>query len=96
MLQIVNGTDTLGTRTFKIRVVALPVLLEPKVYHKFKYAATINFLLDSPADNASGGQEPFCKRVPGPPKTFYQVLFLVLSLSASSRVFAVYKNRRWI
>jgi hypothetical protein len=23
-----------------------------------------------PAINASGGQEPFCKRVPGPPKTF--------------------------
>jgi hypothetical protein len=52
--------------------------------------------LNPPPDNASGGQEPFCKRVPGPPKTFYQVLFLALSLSVSSRVFAVYKNRRWI
>jgi hypothetical protein len=52
--------------------------------------------LDSPDNYASGGQEPFCKRVPGPPKTFYQVLFLALSLSASSRVFAAYKNRRWI
>jgi hypothetical protein len=44
----------------------------------------------------SGGQEPFCKRVPGPPKTFYQVRFLALSLSVPSRVFAVYKIKRWI
>jgi hypothetical protein len=27
--------------------------------------------LNPPSINASGGQEPFCKKVPGPPKTFY-------------------------
>jgi D-serine deaminase-like pyridoxal phosphate-dependent protein len=32
---------------------------------------TANLLKEPPSINASGGQEPFCKRVPGPPKTFY-------------------------
>jgi hypothetical protein len=52
---------------------------------KFFCLSFVLFVLDSPDNNASGGQEPFCKRVPGPPQTFYQVLFLALSLSASSR-----------
>jgi hypothetical protein len=36
------------------------------------------------------------KRVLDFPKLFIKVLFNVLFLRCSSRVFAVYKNRRWI
>jgi hypothetical protein len=31
-------------------------------------------LLNPPSNFASGGHEPFFKRVPGPPKTFYKVV----------------------
>jgi hypothetical protein len=55
--------------------------------------------LDSPDNNASGGQEPFCKRVPGPPKTFYQVLFLPYLLAlrrVSSRFTKMGGGTAWL